>query len=47
VLEHGASGFTLFAAGHGTTDEVSLGRWAEEIAPAVREAVDGQMLWRT
>jgi alkanesulfonate monooxygenase SsuD/methylene tetrahydromethanopterin reductase-like flavin-dependent oxidoreductase (luciferase family) len=39
VLEHGASGFTLFAPGHGTTDEVSLGRWAGEIAPAVREAV--------
>ncbi|MEU8610419.1 LLM class flavin-dependent oxidoreductase [Actinoplanes sp. NPDC048791] len=44
VLEHDAAGFTLFAAGHGTTDEVSLGRWAEEIAPAVREAVGGQML---
>ena len=39
VLEHGASGFTLFASGHGTTDEISLGRWAGEIAPAVREAV--------
>jgi alkanesulfonate monooxygenase SsuD/methylene tetrahydromethanopterin reductase-like flavin-dependent oxidoreductase (luciferase family) len=39
VLEHGASGFTLFASGHGTTDPVSLGRWAGEIAPAVREAV--------
>ncbi len=39
VLEHGASGFTLFASGHGTTDSVSLDRWATEIAPAVREAV--------
>lgn len=39
VLEHGASGFTLFDSGHGTTDAVSLGRWAGEIAPAVREAV--------
>jgi hypothetical protein len=38
-LEHGAGGFTLFASGHGTTDPVSLGRWAGEIAPAVREAV--------
>ncbi|WP_106401264.1 LLM class flavin-dependent oxidoreductase [Actinocorallia populi] len=39
VLEHGASGFTLFAADHGTPDLVTLGRWAKEIAPAVREAV--------
>lgn len=38
VLEHGASGFTLFAAGHGATDLTSLARWAREIAPAVREA---------
>ena len=28
-----------FTAGHGTADPVSLGRWAGEIAPAVREAV--------
>lgn len=39
VLEHGASGFTLFAASHGTPDPVTLARWAREIAPAVREAV--------
>ncbi|TDD25290.1 LLM class flavin-dependent oxidoreductase [Nonomuraea diastatica] len=39
VLEHGASGFTLFAADHGMQDLVSLGRWGGEIAPAVREAV--------
>lgn len=39
VLEHGASGFTLFSAGGGTQDAVSLGRWAGEIAPAVREAI--------
>ena len=39
VLEHRAAGFTLFAADHGPTDEVSLGRWAGEIAPAVRAAV--------
>jgi alkanesulfonate monooxygenase SsuD/methylene tetrahydromethanopterin reductase-like flavin-dependent oxidoreductase (luciferase family) len=38
VLEHGASGFTLFSPGGGTHDPVSLGRWAAEIAPAVREA---------
>ncbi|GAA3140199.1 LLM class flavin-dependent oxidoreductase [Planomonospora alba] len=39
VLEHGASGFTLFAADHGVPDPVTLGRWAREVAPAVREAV--------
>ncbi|WP_419996468.1 LLM class flavin-dependent oxidoreductase [Streptomyces boninensis] len=38
VLDHGASGFTLFAPGGGVPDEVTLGRWGEEIAPAVREA---------
>ncbi|MBB5961477.1 LLM class flavin-dependent oxidoreductase [Planomonospora venezuelensis] len=39
VLDHGASGFTLFAADHGTPDLAALGRWAGEIAPAVREAI--------
>lgn len=39
VLEHGASGFTLFAAGHGAPDLTTLARWAQEIAPAVREAI--------
>jgi len=39
VLEHGAAGFTLFSTGGGHADEVTLGRWAQEIAPAVREAV--------
>ncbi|MFC5661981.1 hypothetical protein ACFP3U_03185 [Kitasatospora misakiensis] len=39
VLEHGASGFTLFATDHGSPDPVTLGRWAREVAPAVREAV--------
>ncbi|MEV0055980.1 LLM class flavin-dependent oxidoreductase [Saccharopolyspora shandongensis] len=39
VLEHGASGFTLFSPGGGTQDVGSLGRWAAEIAPAVREAI--------
>ncbi|MFG2085908.1 MULTISPECIES: LLM class flavin-dependent oxidoreductase [unclassified Spirillospora] len=39
VLEHGASGFTLFPAGGGEHDAVSLGRWAREIVPAVREAI--------
>jgi hypothetical protein len=39
VLEHGASGFTLFPARGGAQDIVSLGRWAREIVPAVREAI--------
>ncbi|GAA2129795.1 LLM class flavin-dependent oxidoreductase [Actinomadura napierensis] len=39
VLEHGASGFMLFSPEGGTPDETSLGRWAREIVPAVREAV--------
>jgi alkanesulfonate monooxygenase SsuD/methylene tetrahydromethanopterin reductase-like flavin-dependent oxidoreductase (luciferase family) len=39
VLEHGAAGFVLFSPGGGTPDGVSLGRWAGEIAPAVREAI--------
>ncbi|MEW9556309.1 LLM class flavin-dependent oxidoreductase [Nonomuraea sp. NPDC050783] len=39
VLEHGASGFMLFAADHGTPDPTTLARWGQEIAPAVREAV--------
>ena len=39
VLEHGASGFTLFPAGGDELDVGVLGRWASEIAPAVREAI--------
>ncbi|GAB3937412.1 LLM class flavin-dependent oxidoreductase [Micromonospora vulcania] len=39
VVEHGASGFTLFSPNGGTQDVVSLGRWASEIVPAVREAI--------
>jgi alkanesulfonate monooxygenase SsuD/methylene tetrahydromethanopterin reductase-like flavin-dependent oxidoreductase (luciferase family) len=39
VVDHGASGFMLFSATGGTPDAVSLGRWGNEIAPAVREAV--------
>ncbi|UBU08588.1 LLM class flavin-dependent oxidoreductase [Nonomuraea gerenzanensis] len=42
VLEHGASGFTLFAAGHGAVDATTLARWGQEVAPAVREAVGKQ-----
>jgi alkanesulfonate monooxygenase SsuD/methylene tetrahydromethanopterin reductase-like flavin-dependent oxidoreductase (luciferase family) len=39
VLEHGASGFMLFSPSGGTPDATSVARWAEEIVPAVREAV--------
>lgn len=39
VLDHGAAGFTLFSPRGGTADEAALGRWAAEIAPAVRAAV--------
>ncbi|WP_116109856.1 LLM class flavin-dependent oxidoreductase [Amycolatopsis ruanii] len=39
VLEHGMSGFILFPPGHAAHDDVSLGRWAREIVPAVRERV--------
>ncbi|WP_067136093.1 LLM class flavin-dependent oxidoreductase [Microtetraspora malaysiensis] len=39
VLEHRASGFTLFSPEGGTPDLVSLSRWATEIVPAVREAI--------
>ncbi len=39
ILEHGASGFMLFSTDHGSPDEITLGRWAAEVAPAVREAV--------
>ncbi|MEO6085240.1 MAG: LLM class flavin-dependent oxidoreductase [Umezawaea sp.] len=44
VVEHGASGFTLFSPSHGTQDAVSVSRWATEIAPAVREAVAAEAL---
>jgi len=39
VLEYGASGFMLFSPEGGTADAVTLGRWANEVAPAVREAI--------
>ena len=38
VLDHGAAGFMLFSPSGGTPDTQSLARWAQEIAPAVREA---------
>jgi len=42
VLEHGAGGFVLFSPQGGTPDAVSLGRWAQEVVPAVREAIAKQ-----
>jgi alkanesulfonate monooxygenase SsuD/methylene tetrahydromethanopterin reductase-like flavin-dependent oxidoreductase (luciferase family) len=39
VLEHGAAGFVLFGPGGSTPDEAATARWAEEIVPAVRQAV--------
>lgn len=39
VLDHGAAGFVLFGPGGSTPDETTAARWAEEIVPAVREAV--------
>ncbi len=39
VVEFGANGFTVFATSYGTMDDAELRLWAEEIAPAVREAV--------
>jgi alkanesulfonate monooxygenase SsuD/methylene tetrahydromethanopterin reductase-like flavin-dependent oxidoreductase (luciferase family) len=39
VLEHGASGFTLFSPTGGTPDPVSLNHWTKEIVPAIREAI--------
>ena len=42
VAEHHASGFILFSPDGAATDTTSLGRWANEIAPAVRTAVCGQ-----
>jgi alkanesulfonate monooxygenase SsuD/methylene tetrahydromethanopterin reductase-like flavin-dependent oxidoreductase (luciferase family) len=42
VLEHDASGFVYFAADDIPAD-VTLGRWAQEIVPAVREAVAARL----
>ncbi|WP_020141387.1 LLM class flavin-dependent oxidoreductase [Streptomyces sp. 351MFTsu5.1] len=39
ILDHGASGFMLFSPRGGTPDMASLGHWAGEIVPAIREAV--------
>ncbi|WP_182898099.1 LLM class flavin-dependent oxidoreductase [Microbispora sp. H10830] len=39
VLEHGASGFTLFSADHGAPGRTLLARWAQGVVPAVREAI--------
>ncbi|MFD0683994.1 LLM class flavin-dependent oxidoreductase [Actinomadura fibrosa] len=37
ILDHGAAGFILFPSGD-TPRDIALGRWAQEIVPAVREA---------
>ncbi|MFI5822268.1 hypothetical protein ACIA8I_24685 [Streptomyces rishiriensis] len=37
--EFAAAGFVHFRVEDGTSADVTLGRWSEEIAPAVREAV--------
>jgi hypothetical protein len=39
VLNHQAGGFTLFPINDGGSLDVAIGRWAQEIAPAVRDAV--------
>ncbi|WP_199752752.1 hypothetical protein [Actinoplanes sp. ATCC 53533] len=39
VLEHDASGFMFIEPGGATQDLTTLGSWAAEIAPAVRETV--------
>jgi alkanesulfonate monooxygenase SsuD/methylene tetrahydromethanopterin reductase-like flavin-dependent oxidoreductase (luciferase family) len=39
VREHGAYGFLLFSPDGGSPDEVTLGRWAQEVVPAVRAAI--------
>jgi hypothetical protein len=39
VLEHRAGGFLLFPTSDGTPVDVTVARWAREVAPAVREAV--------
>jgi Iap family predicted aminopeptidase len=38
VLEHGAAGF-VFRSTDDTPADVALGRWAQEVVPAVRQAV--------
>jgi alkanesulfonate monooxygenase SsuD/methylene tetrahydromethanopterin reductase-like flavin-dependent oxidoreductase (luciferase family) len=38
VFDHHTAGFILFSPNGGTPDTTSLNRWAQEIAPAVREA---------
>jgi alkanesulfonate monooxygenase SsuD/methylene tetrahydromethanopterin reductase-like flavin-dependent oxidoreductase (luciferase family) len=38
VLQYDAAGFVYFPVNDGTPSNVALGRWANEVAPAVREA---------
>jgi hypothetical protein len=39
VLRYGAAGFVYFPVDDGTPADITLNRWAQEIAPTVREAV--------
>ena len=39
MLQHHAHGFILFPHPGGEQNSTALGRWAQEIAPAVREAI--------
>jgi alkanesulfonate monooxygenase SsuD/methylene tetrahydromethanopterin reductase-like flavin-dependent oxidoreductase (luciferase family) len=39
VLTYGAGGFVYFPVNDGTSTDVALGRWAREVVPAVRAAV--------
>lgn len=39
VVDHSAAGFMLFALDHSGAEATTIARWANEIAPAVREAV--------
>ncbi|WP_020577420.1 LLM class flavin-dependent oxidoreductase [Actinopolymorpha alba] len=39
VRDHGAAGFVYFPVSDGTPSDVALSRWARDIVPAVREAL--------
>lgn len=39
VLDHGAAGFVYFPVDDGTPPSIALSRWAQEVVPAVRDAI--------
>jgi hypothetical protein len=39
VLEHGAAAFIYFPPAGDTLSDTTLSRWAQEVVPAVREAI--------